>query len=90
MEHPRAVRVGLVFPALSPGRVSGYVTQPSITQAVKRFYTITITITITSTITIIITIQPLRAFRRAHLGENVFGGLLGSLWALWELDIGSM
>ena len=37
-----------------------------------------------------IIIQPLRAFRRAHLGENVFGGSLGSLWALWALDIGSM
>ena len=39
---------------------------------------------------ILIIIQPLRAFRRAHLGENVFGGSLGSLWALWALDIGSM
>ena len=37
-----------------------------------------------------IIIQTLRAFRRANLGENVFGGLLGSLWVLWELDIGSM
>ena len=36
-------------------------------------------------ILIIILIQPLRAFHRAHLGENVCGGLLGSLWALWEL-----
>ena len=41
-------------------------------------------------IIITIIIQPLRAFRRAHLGENVFGGSLGSLWALWALDIGSM
>ena len=41
-------------------------------------------------IIIIIIIQPLRAFRRAHLGENVFGGSLAWLWALWELDIGSM
>ena len=58
--------------------------QPLSTQAVKRFY---INIILSNNIIII---QPLRAFRRAHLGENVCGNLLGSLWALWELDRGSM
>ena len=55
-----------------------------------RIATLKTVVIIMITLKLQIILHPLRAFRRSHLGDNVFGGSLESLWALWALDIGSM